>query len=82
MVEKEEVKIESFKASFTSTQQRPIQNENSSKSLLKVMANLKLKYVEIENMKGNTQITNLKVTLAQKEHDVKESDEGKIVQVQ
>ena len=46
------------------------------------MANLKLKYVEIENMKGNTQITNLKVTLAQKEHDVKESDEGKIVQVQ
>lgn len=78
LTEKEKVEIEVFKASITSIQQNYIQNDNSSKSLMKEMKYIKLKDVEIEYLKDNlvhkdTHITSMKETVAQKDHDVKEA---------
>ena len=45
--------MQAYKDSVVSTQQRASQQEGTSKSLVKAMVDLKLKYIEIENLKAN-----------------------------
>ena len=73
MAKKEKMELQSFKSSIVS-----IQQAGASESLVKYMADLKLKDMEIEKLRANlvlkdTHITSFKETNAQKKNDVKES---------
>ena len=51
LIEKKKMELQAFKDSIVSNQQRVGQHEGGSKSLIKAMTDLKLKEIEIENLK-------------------------------